>query len=102
AAAKRSPMLLAAGFRGFVTSEIVVPSVAFAYANRYEAEVTLNQSIGPFQCETSTPFAYVAPEATAAPPAEAANEAKTSAASSLPRSDPTSPSLDQALFGTGK
>src|SRR5258705_261348 len=47
--AKRNPRLFAARLSGYVTSEIVVPSVAFAYANRYEADGTLSQSIGPFQ-----------------------------------------------------
>src|SRR5256885_1564277 len=33
-APKRNPRVFAARLRGYVTSEIAVPSVAFAYANR--------------------------------------------------------------------
>ena len=65
--------------------------------------MTLSQSIGPFQWETSTPFAYVAADAAVAPPAAyVATETKTSAASNLPAGDPTRPSLDEAVFGKGK
>src|SRR5881396_2078723 len=76
----------------------VLPSVALPNANVTDAAATCGHWIGPCQCDTSTPLAYVA--AFAAPLPTSATTA--TSATTLPTCDPIRPSLDDVVFGLGK